>query len=97
MPAGDDFLGKTGACASYDDNAFPFLAVHRPKSFPRPVDCACASPGTVAVGTDALNFSERPERTIGKRLMHVELILVSRPSALPWPALSENGRIDLSL
>ena len=30
MGAGDDLLGKTRGCASYDDNAFPFLALHGP-------------------------------------------------------------------
>src|SRR5439155_18566579 len=37
MRARDDFLGKAGGRTSYDDNAFPFLALHRPEVLSAPV------------------------------------------------------------
>ena len=53
MRAGDDFLGKTGRCTSYDDNAFPLLAMHKPLVLSAPRSRAAA----YANASDALRAS----------------------------------------
>jgi hypothetical protein len=53
MRAGDDLLGKTGRCTSYDDNAFPLLAMHKPLVLSAPPSRAAAYPNA----SDALRAS----------------------------------------